>query len=37
MAGVMARATPVSLEQWRERGIGQRLREVLVSPLLDLL
>jgi cardiolipin synthase len=37
MAGVMARATPVTLEQWRARGIGQRLQEVLTWPLRDLL
>lgn len=37
MARVMARAVPVSLEQWREQGIGQRLQEVLTWPLQDLL
>jgi cardiolipin synthase len=37
MARVMAQAVPVSLEQWRERGIGQRLQEVLTWPLQDLL
>jgi cardiolipin synthase len=37
MAGVMAHTTPVSLEQWRGRGIGQRLQEVLTWPFRDLL
>ena len=37
MARVMARATPVSLQRWRERGAGQRLRELLAQPVLDLL
>lgn len=35
-ARVMARARPVSLEEWQKRGIGQRLREVLAAPVLDL-
>jgi cardiolipin synthase A/B len=33
----MARAAPVSLDRWRERGVGQRLRELLSWPLRDLL
>ena len=37
MARVMAHAEPVSLERWRRRGIGQRLREVVTWPVLDLL
>ena len=34
---VMARAAPVTLERWRERGFGQRLREFVAWPLTDLL
>ena len=37
MGRVMARATAVSLAQWRKRGAGQRLNEVLTAPVLDLL
>lgn len=37
MARAMARARPVSLDEWRGRGAGQRLQEMLTSPLLDLL
>ena len=36
-ARIMARATPVSLDRWRERGAGQRLSEWLTRPVLDLL
>lgn len=37
IARVMARATPASLERWRDRGAGQRLRELVAWPVLDLL
>jgi len=37
MARVAARATPVTLEGWRQRGVGQRLRELLSWPVTDLL
>ena len=37
MKRVMVHATAVSLEHWRGRGVGQRLREVLTWPVLDLL
>ena len=33
----MSRATPVALDQWRQRKIGQRLREMLSWPVRDLL
>ena len=33
----MARAAPVSLERWRRRGVGRRLRELLAWPVRDLL
>ena len=33
----MSRATPVTLDGWRGRSIGQRLRELLAWPLTDLL
>ena len=37
MARVMANAAPVTLDQWRRRGVGQRLRELLAWPVADLL
>jgi cardiolipin synthase A/B len=37
MEHVMAHAVPVALDDWRGRGVGQRLRELLAWPILDLL
>ena len=37
MERVMAHAVPVTLEDWRQRGARQRLRELLALPVLDLL
>jgi cardiolipin synthase len=37
MARVMAHSVPVTLDQWRGRGVGQRLRELLAWPVADLL
>ncbi len=37
LARGMSRAAPVTLEGWRKRGIGRRLREMLSWPLADLL
>ncbi len=37
LARAMARAVPVTLDGWRGRGVGQRLRELLAWPLTDLL
>jgi cardiolipin synthase len=37
MARAAARATPVTLEGWRRRPVGQRLRELLSWPVADLL
>jgi len=37
LARGMARATPVTLDWWQQRGIGQRLRELLSWPMADLL
>lgn len=35
MERVMAHSVPVTLDEWRGRGAGQRLRELLAWPLLD--
>lgn len=37
LARATADAAPVTLERWRRRGTGQRLRELLALPLTDLL
>ena len=37
MARVMAHSAPVTLDEWRRRGVGQRLRELLAWPVADLL
>lgn len=37
MSRVMVQATPVSLRDWSNRDTGQRLRELLAAPVLDLL
>ena len=37
MERAMSRAAPVTLDGWRRRGVGQRLRELLYWPLADLL
>jgi cardiolipin synthase A/B len=37
LARGMARAVPVTLDRWRQRGLGQRLEEVLAWPFADLL
>lgn len=37
LARGMARAIPVTLDQWQQRGVGQRLRELLSWPMADFL
>jgi cardiolipin synthase A/B len=37
MERAMANAVPVTLDRWRGRGLGQRLRELLAWPVADLL
>ncbi len=37
MSRVMAHSVPVTLDQWRGRGVRQRLRELLAWPVADLL
>ena len=37
LARGMARDVPVTLDRWRRRGAGQRLREFLPWPFADLL
>ncbi len=37
MERAMSRSTPVALDRWQRRGIGQRLRELLSWPVRDLL
>jgi len=37
LARAMAHAVPVTLDRWRRRGLGQRLRELLAWLVADLL